>query len=84
MIKLVYFARLREALGCATEDVAPPPDVTDVGTLRAWLGQRGGVWTEALAADVTVRAAVNQEMAANDTRIATGDEVAFFPPVTGG
>ncbi|HET7634880.1 MAG TPA: molybdopterin converting factor subunit 1 [Burkholderiales bacterium] len=84
MIKLVYFARLREALGCTAEDVAPPPEVTDVGTLRTWLGQRGGAWTEALASDVTVRAAVNQEMAANDTRVATGDEVAFFPPVTGG
>lgn len=84
MIKLVYFARLREALGCAAEDVALPADVTDVGTLRAWLGQRGGAWAEGLASDTTVRAAVNQEMAANDTRVTSGDEVAFFPPVTGG
>jgi molybdopterin synthase sulfur carrier subunit len=84
MIKLVYFARLREALGCAAEDVALPPEVTDVGALRAWLGQRGGAWADVLASDATVRAAVNQEMAANDTLVAAGDEVAFFPPVTGG
>lgn len=84
MIKLVYFARLREALGCAAEDVALPPDVTDVGALRAWLARRGGTWTQAFMSDGTVRAAVNQEMAANDTRVAAGDEVAFFPPVTGG
>jgi len=52
--------------------------------LRAHLRSRGGAWEAELAAEKPVRAAVNQDMAQADTVLADGDEVAFFPPVTGG
>jgi len=84
MITVLYFARLREALGVASEQIALPPAVRNLGDLRALLAARGGAWAQELAADKAIRAAVNQDMATGDTPVADGDEVAFFPPVTGG
>ena len=83
-MKLLYFARLRERLGCAQESIERPPEVATVAQLRLWLAARGGQWTEVMQADRSVRVAVNQDMAQADTPIADADEVAFFPPVTGG
>jgi len=82
-IKLLYFASLRESLGQADELIDLPADVGTVGALRAHLSVRGEVWTR-LAPGHNVRAAVNQSMASDDAAIKAGDEVAFFPPVTGG
>lgn len=84
MITVLYFARLREALGMGTERIALPATVRDLEGLRALLVARGGVWEQELAPSKPVRAAVNQAMAPGDTQITDGDEVAFFPPVTGG
>lgn len=84
MIRVLYFARLREALGTGSEQIALPASVRDLEGLRALLVSRGGTWEEELAPSKPVRAAVNQAMAHGDTRVADGDEVAFFPPVTGG
>jgi molybdopterin synthase sulfur carrier subunit len=84
MITVLYFARLREALGTGSEQVALPQDVRDLAGLRAVLAARGGAWAQELAGNKALRAAVNQAMAHGDTQIADGDEVAFFPPVTGG
>lgn len=84
MLKLLYFARLREALGTAREEIALPEDVTDIAGLMAWLARRGGVWQEEFTGCRPLRAAVNQELMANSAAIHDGDEVAFFPPVTGG
>lgn len=83
-IRILYFAGLREATGTGAESVQLPATVSDIGGLRALLRARGGAWSEALAENRRVRAAVNQDMAGDDTAIADGDEVAFFPPVTGG
>jgi molybdopterin synthase sulfur carrier subunit len=83
-LKLVYLARLRESFGAASERIAPPPGVTDVATLRAWLAARGGVWAKELAPGRAVRIAVNHDVARSDTPVRAGDEVAVFPPVTGG
>jgi sulfur-carrier protein len=84
MVTVIYFARLREALGHASEQIALPAGVRDLASLRDLLRKRGGAWAEELADAKPVRAAVNQDMAQGDTRINDGDEVAFFPPVTGG
>lgn len=81
MIRVLYFARLREQVGIAGEDI-DAADITTVGDLAARLAARGGPWPEAL--DGRVKAAVNQEMARPDSPVQDGDEVAFFPPVTGG
>ena len=83
MITIRYFARLREALGTAEEQISLPLDVATVGDLRAWLGNRGATWSAELAAPA-VLTAVNLEAAQADAPIADGDEIAFFPPVTGG
>ncbi len=82
-MKLLYFARLRERLGLGEESVELPPGVASVAQLRAWLASRGGEWADALQ-DRSVRIAVNQDMATADTPVTDADEVAFFPPVTGG
>jgi len=84
MITVLYFARLRETLGRSSETIALPAAVRDVEGLRALLVARGGEWEQELAPSRPVRAAVNQAMARGDTQVADGDEIAFFPPVTGG
>ncbi|HKB83978.1 MAG TPA: molybdopterin converting factor subunit 1 [Burkholderiales bacterium] len=83
-IDVLYFARLREAFGCERERVELPGNVQDVAGLTAWLRSRGDAWDRELAPGRPVRIAVNQDMAAAGTRVGNGDEVAFFPPVTGG
>lgn len=82
-VKILYFASLREALGCSDELFDLPEGVATVGALRDVLCARGGEWA-ALAPGKAVRAAVNQELAQAGVSIRAGDEVAFFPPVTGG
>jgi len=84
MIHLVYLARLRDVLGTAAESVDLPREVSTVRTLLAWLAERGGAWTQELAPGRAVRVAVNHDVARADTPIRPGDEVALFPPVTGG
>lgn len=84
VITVLYFARLREVLGSGSERIALPAAVRDVEGVRALLVARGGEWNKALAPGSPVRVAVNQGVAAGDTPVADGDEIAFFPPVTGG
>ncbi|WP_415245771.1 molybdopterin converting factor subunit 1 [Thauera sp.] len=82
-MKVLYFASLREAVGRADEELELPAGVATVGDLRAHLAARGDGW-QALAEGRNVRAAVNQRMVSAGEAVAAGDEVAFFPPVTGG
>ncbi|MCW5700010.1 MAG: molybdopterin converting factor subunit 1 [Rhodospirillales bacterium] len=83
-MRILYFAWLREKAGLSQEDVAPPDDVTDVAGLIDWLRARGGGPATALADLRAVRVAVNQQHVDLDQPVQPGDEVAFFPPVTGG
>ncbi len=83
-IKVLFFAALREQLGVASEDIELPAGVGTVAALRSHLAHRGGAWEDALAEKKNVRAAVNQDMAKPGAPIRSGDEIAFFPPVTGG
>jgi molybdopterin synthase sulfur carrier subunit len=82
-VKILYFASLREALGQASENIDLPAQIANVGQLQALLDARGGAW-EALRKTKNLRVAINQQMAAPDAPLKDGDEVAFFPPVTGG
>ena len=84
MITLLYFARLREALGTGREELALPSGIGTLGALRTHRAQRGDAWAKEMAAGRNLRAAVNQDIATADTPIKDGDEIAFFPPVTGG
>lgn len=83
MVTVLYFAGLRENLGVDRESLALPEGVADLGALRHWLAARGGEW-ERLNTTPNLRFAVNQTMARVATPVGDGDEVAFFPPVTGG
>ncbi len=83
-MKLLYFAWLRSKVGLHEEEVSLPESVSDVASLIAWLQTRGPNYAEALANASVVRVAVNQEYASPSHRIRPGDEVALFPPVTGG
>ena len=85
MVTLLYFAGLRESLGCSREQVALEQVATStVSTLVESLRKRDGRWNDAFSPGKQWRVAVNQQMASLATPVKPGDEVAFFPPVTGG
>ena len=83
-MKLLYFAWLRARIGQAEEELALPAEVRDVAGLLVWLRGRGGGYAEALRDLSVIRVAVNQDYVGPDHPIHEGDEVALFPPVTGG
>lgn len=84
MIQVLFFASLREQLDCERLALECPPSGMSVSTLVAQLGAEHGTgWAEALAQDNLITA-INQDVVTADAAIADGDEVAFFPPVTGG
>jgi molybdopterin synthase sulfur carrier subunit len=83
-VKLLYFAALREQLGTPGEEIELPAGVGTLAALRSHLRGRGGAWELALADGKLVRTALNQDMAPPTAALKAGDEVAFFPPVTGG
>ncbi|MSO64825.1 MAG: molybdopterin converting factor subunit 1 [Alphaproteobacteria bacterium] len=83
-MRILYFAWLRQRLGIEQEDVAPPATVTTVGELLEWLRGRGPTYADVLKNPSIVRVAVNQEYARLPDPVRAGDEIAIFPPVTGG
>jgi len=83
-VRLLYFAWLRARIGVTQEEVALPAEVADVAGLLDWLRQRGPRYAEALRDLSVVRVAVNQDYVGHDHPVRAGDEVALFPPVTGG
>lgn len=83
MLKVLYFASLRESLATSQDSVALPIPA-NVGALISNLRLRGDAWAQELAEGKRWRVAVNQEMATPETALKAGDEVAIFPPVTGG
>ena len=83
-MRLLYFAWLRARVGCAEEEVTLPPEIRDVSGLLDWLRSRGPGHADALRNLAIVRVAVNQDYVGLDHPVRDGDEVAIFPPVTGG
>ena len=83
-MKLLYFAWVRQKVGLGEETVDLPGDVRTVGALMAWLKTRGAGYADAFADQKRLRAAVNQEHVDFAAPVSAGDEIAFFPPVTGG
>ncbi len=83
MLQLRYFASLRESLGIGDEQVELPDNVHDLPGLTRWLQERDPTWKSALA-DSRLHVAINQEIVKVDAAIRDGDEIAWFPPVTGG
>ncbi len=83
-IQLLYFARLREVFGAGREQVELAASAATLADLLDVLRARGGVWAEELAAGRAWRVAVNQDIVGIDAALHENDEVALFPPVTGG
>lgn len=83
-MNILYFAWLKSRVGTGAETVFPPAGIDTVGGLIEWLKAQSPGHAAAFAKPEMIRAAVNQEHALFDVRIAADDEVAFFPPVTGG
>ena len=83
-MQLLYFAWLRIKIGTGEEQLELPPEVATVTDLLDWLSDRGEGYAEALADRAVVRVAVNQEYVGFDHPLSAEDEVALFPPVTGG
>jgi molybdopterin synthase sulfur carrier subunit len=83
-MRVLYFASLRERVGRADEEVSPPASVATVAALADWLAARHPEAAAAFADRCLVRVAVNQEHAGWESPVHDQDEVAFFPPMTGG
>ena len=83
-MKILYFAWVRETIGKSEEDVSLADGVKSVGDLVDWLKRQDATYKTAFTDDAVVRVAVNQEYVKLDHLLSNGDEVAFFPPVTGG
>ena len=83
-MKLVYFAWVRERIGIAEEEIDVPPAVKTVAELKGWLARRGEGYARAFEHPTVVRAAVDQRHVKPEAAIAGAQEVAFFPPMTGG
>ncbi len=83
MINILYFANIRERINTSSEKMNLPVDATINGVLEI-LRSRNGSWTDTFSSEQRVLVAINQNMAKSGDSIKDGDEVAFFPPVTGG
>ena len=83
-IKVLYFARLKEAVNYSSEEIDLPEVIKTVTALKNYLSQRGEIWANLFDGKQVVRAAVNHALVDDLASIQAGDEVAFFPPVTGG
>lgn len=83
-MKLLYFAWVRQKVGHGEEIVEPPGEARTVGDIAAWLKTRGAGYADAFADLKRLRAAVNQEHVDFSAPVKASDELAFFPPVTGG
>jgi len=84
MVKILYFAWLRTKVGVGEESVSPPDGVKTVGDLVIWLASRSEGHRATFAELDIIRVAVNQDHVRFDHPLHSGDEIAFFPPVTGG
>ena len=83
-IELLYFAWVREAIGCDGERIEPPAGARDVAALLDWLATQGEGYAEAFADRARLRCAIDQRFAPLDAPIEGATEIALFPPVTGG
>jgi sulfur-carrier protein len=83
-MKILYFAWVRQKIGRGEEDLALPQLVATVADLIGLLRKRGAGYAEVFKDESRIRAAINQEHVGFDAKVSDEDELAFFPPVTGG
>ena len=83
-MKLLYFAWVRERIGTAEEDLQLPDDITNIDSLLIWLKDQSEGHATALVEKDRLRIAVNQSYVRGNHTVTDSDEIAIFPPVTGG
>ena len=83
-INILYFARIKEAVNYSSENIDLPIDIKTVTALKNYLALRGENWANLFNGKQVVRAAINHALVDDLAVINAGDEIAFFPPVTGG
>jgi sulfur-carrier protein len=83
-VKLLYFAWVRQKVGKSEETLALPKGVLTVRDLARHLEKMGPGYSDAFGDLSRLRAAVNQDHVDFSAPVSDGDEIAFFPPVTGG
>ena len=83
-MQVLYFGWVRSRIGIGRETIEPPPGIADVRGLIEWLRAENPRYEEAFKDISALRVAVNQELTTLDTPIAANDEIAVFPPMTGG
>lgn len=84
MMQFVYFAWVRERIGCDAETLDVPAGITTVAALLDWLASRSPGHAAALADRSTIRVAIDEDFAGMGASITEAREIAIFPPVTGG
>ncbi|MDH3527265.1 MAG: MoaD/ThiS family protein [Gammaproteobacteria bacterium] len=83
MVQLCYFSSLREALGTGDGQVELPGEINDLAGLTSWRQSRNDTWRQALA-DTRLHVAINHQIVNTNVPVNNGDEITWFPPVTGG
>ena len=83
-MKLLYFAWVRDKIGIDSEEIDLPPEIKTAGEFIEWFKSRGKRYSEVIGASDTVKMAINQEYAGPNDAVTNQDEIALFPPVTGG
>ncbi|MGE0231146.1 MAG: molybdopterin converting factor subunit 1 [Flavobacteriaceae bacterium] len=83
-MKLLYFAWVRERIGKAEEEIALPAEIDTISDLIAWLAARDEAGAYAFQEPEVIRAAIDRTHASHDMPVAGAEEIAFFPPMTGG
>ena len=83
-MRALYFAWVRERIGKAEEEIAPPETIKTVGELMGWLHGQGDNYAAAFAHIKSMRAAIDRTHVKHDALIGNAREIAFFPPMTGG
>jgi molybdopterin converting factor subunit 1 len=83
-MKIIYFAWLKDKMGCGEEQLTLPGEVRNVGQLINWLSGRGPLYEDAFEFIEVIKVVVNQSFAGNDHPVNDDDEVTFIPPIAGG
>tara|TARA_B100000315_G_C14310058_1_gene465918 strand:+ start:62 stop:313 length:252 start_codon:yes stop_codon:yes gene_type:complete len=83
-MKIIYFSWLKEILGISEENVKPPTNIKNIKNLIKWLGTKSTKHRKVFLKSKNIRCSVNHQIVGKNSKIKNNDEIAFFPPFTGG
>ena len=83
-MKIIYFSWLKEILGISEENVKPPANIQNIENLTKWLSAKSEKHKQVFLKSKSIRCAINHQIVNKNSKIKNKDEIAFFPPFTGG